>query len=190
MLFKLALRNLTAKPARTLATILAIAAAVAMIFVMLSFKPAVYEYMYATGTAISGDCEIRISTSSSSDRLTATSGLADADGNPKVEGIEKVVPSLKLYATVGGDYVQVRGFAYGNAASAAADIQILQHIELADGSLDGMRSDDVVISENAAKHFGVGVGDELKLALGGRIKRVYVKATAKDSGYFLADAPY
>ncbi len=189
MLFKLAFRNILAKPARAVATVLAIAAAIAMIFAMLSFKPAVYEYMYSADAAVSGGYEIRISASSSSDRLTATAGLVDENGAPKIEGIEKVVPSLKLFATVGDDYVQVRGFGYGGE-DAENNIQILQKINVYEGSTKGMLSDDAIISRAAAKHFGVGVGDMLSLELGNRRKTVYIKAIANDSGYFLADSPY
>lgn len=191
MLFKLALRNITAKPVRAIATVIAIAAAIAMSFAMLSFKPAVYEFMYATQTAVSGGYDIRISTSSSSSRLTATSSLLDEAGKPNVEGVQSVVPSFKLFATVDDEYVQARGFAYGNENTAAEDMQILQRIQVAEGSLDDIKlPDDIVISRAAAKHFGVGVGDCLRLTLGGRSKDLYVKVIARDSGYFLADSPY
>ena len=69
-LFKLALKNITSKPLRSVVTVLAIAVAVAMIFAMLSFSPAVYEYIYSTQTSASGRSDIIISTNSSSDRIT------------------------------------------------------------------------------------------------------------------------
>ena len=43
-MLKLALKNIFSKPLRTLATILAIAVVVAMIFCMISFKGAVFDY--------------------------------------------------------------------------------------------------------------------------------------------------
>ena len=49
-MLKLALRNILSKPFRAAATVLAVAVSVAMIFAMLSFGGAVYEYIYSTET--------------------------------------------------------------------------------------------------------------------------------------------
>ena len=187
MLFRLAMRNILSKPSRAVLTALGIAAAVAMIFSMLSFKPAVYGFMLTAETAISGDSDIVISTTSSSDRVAATGGLVDGEGNILVEGVEEVIPSLTLYATLNDEYVEVRGFA-GKEDRAAA-LTALRDIDVVRGSLDGMRGDDVVISSACAKHFGVDVGDGLKLTLGSRFKNVFVKAVAV-GGYFADDSPY
>lgn len=178
MIFKLALRNITSKPGRALATILAIAVAVAMIFAMLSFKSAVYGYILATETSASGNADIRISTTSSSSRIVEI-------GEPlqQVEGVDQVIPTLSLYATLGDEYVEVRGFREG-------ELDSLQHIELTNGSIDDLGIDQIVISEAAAEHFGTKVGDMLELSLGSMRVNFYVVGIASGSGYFLSDAPY
>ena len=94
-MFKLALKNITAKPFRFIATTLAVAVVVAMIFCMISFKGAVYDFIYATETASAGRSDITISTNSTSDRIMKDEPLQD------IEGIEQIVPSLKLYAMYG-----------------------------------------------------------------------------------------
>lgn len=72
---KLAFRNIFSKPLRSIATILAIAVVVAMTFCMISFKGAVYDYIYATETSAAGSADIVISTDSSSDRITKAEPL-------------------------------------------------------------------------------------------------------------------
>ena len=106
-MFKLALKNITSKPMRFVATTLAVAVVVAMIFCMISFKGAVFDYIYATETASAGVSDITISTNSTSDRIMKDDPLQS------VEGIEQIVPSLKLYAMYGEEYVGVRGFKKG-----------------------------------------------------------------------------
>jgi len=196
-LFKLAFRNISSKPFRSAATALAIAFAVAMIFAMLSFKGAVYDYIFSTQTAIAGDSDIRIVTNSSSARLTEVAGPLE---NLKTEGlIEEICPSLSLYATaVGkfsgaenfsfdGEYVGVRGFRAGQ-------LDALQKIKLKSGSFDklsgGINTDNVIISEAAAKHFGLSLGDIVELKLGGEAVKFLVEGIAEPSGYFLDDSPY
>ncbi len=188
MVFRLALRNIASKPLRAAATIVAIAAVVAMIFAMLSFKPAVFEYMLASETAASGDSDIIISTSSSSDRLTtALDGLVDGGGNILVDGVREVVPSFALYAKLGGEYVRVRGFKDGG--NLEKTICGLRDIDIYAGSLEGMKSDDAVISRATAKRFGLEVGDAIILSLGANSATLYVKAISENSGYFLGEAP-
>lgn len=180
-MFKLALKNITAKPFRFIATTLAVAVVVAMIFCMISFKGAVYDFIYATETASAGRSDITISTNSTSDRIMKDEPLQD------IEGIEQIVPSLKLYAMYGDEYVGVRGFKKGQLES-------LAEIDIIDGDIlrmqSGERSDDIVISQNAAKHFGLKVGDRAEFSLGTKKVVCYVGAIAKQSGYFLDDAPY
>ena len=177
-MLKLALRNIKSKPWRTVATVMAIAVAIAMIFAMLSFRGTVYDYIGATETAVAGSSSVKISAQSSSDRVFDVAGdLMD------IAGVEEVVPSLYLYAEIGGEYVQARGFENSS-------LEKLQKIEIESGELNSSLSDNVVISKNAAKHFGVSVGDSLTLALGTRQIVVYVGAIAKVSGYFLDDSPY
>ncbi len=180
-MFKIALKNITSKPFRFVATTLAVAVVVAMIFCMISFKGAVYDYIYATETASAGISDITISTNSTSDRIMKDDALNEIDG------IEQIVPSLKLYALFGDEYVGVRGFKRDQ-------LETLATIEIAKGDIsdikNGNRADDVIISENAAKHFGLSVGDEIRLELGAKSIKCYVGAIAKQSGYFLDDSPY
>ena len=194
-MFRLALRNIKSKPVRTLATVLGIAMAVAMIFAMLSFKGAVYDFISASETAVAGSSDVKISTHSSSDRITTvTEDLENLKIEVEESGtvVEKsvdmdIVASLYLYATFEGEYVQARGFDTGF-------LDALQKIELVDGEigtiLDGTHIDNVVISERTAKHFGKKIGDEVVLTLGTKSTHLCVGAIAKASGYFLDDSPY
>lgn len=180
-MFKLALKNITSKPLRFVATTLAVAVVVAMIFCMLSFKGAVYDYIYATETASSGISDITISTNSTSDRIMKDEPLQSIDG------VEQIVPSLKLYAMYDDEYVGVRGFKKGQLESLAT-------IEVIEGDIfkmqSGERTDDIIVSKDAAKHFGFSVGDRVEFTLGTKSVVCYIGAIAKQSGYFLDDAPY
>lgn len=181
-MLKLALKNLTSKPLRTIATILAVAVAVAMIFCMISFKGAVFDYIYKTETSAAGNSDIVISTNSNSDRITTV-----AQPLKDIEEVKDIVPSLNLYALLGDEYVSVRAFV-------ANQLQTLQKIDVAQGDLSGMESgvneDNIVVSRAAAEHFGLKVGDNLKLKLGANEVNFYVGAIAEQSGYFLDDSPY
>ena len=178
-MLKLALRNIKSKPWRTIATIVSIGVAVAMIFAMLSFKNAVFDFISASETAISGNSDIKISAQSSSDRITQVTSDLES-----VEGIKTITPSLYLYAELAGEYVQARGFEAGK-------FEVLQKIDAVKGkSTENLKADDVVISEAAAKHFKVDVGDRLELKLGANSVNLYVGAIAKNVGYFLDDSPY
>lgn len=181
-MLKLALKNIFSKPLRTLATILAIAVVVAMIFCMISFKGAVFDYIFATETAAAGDSDIVISTNSSSDRITNV-----AKPLKNIEEVQDIVPSLKLFALYGDEYVAVRAFVKDQ-------IETLQKIDVASGDISAMISganeDNVVVSKAAAEHFGLSVGDNVRLRLGDNEVSFYVGAIAEQSGYFLDDAPY
>ncbi len=181
-MFKLALRNISSKPLRAIATILAIAVAVAMIFCMLSIKSAVYDYIYQTEVSTSGNSDIRISTNSSSDRIVSV-----ATPLKEIEGIDNIVPSLTLYALLNDEYVQLRGFEIGH-------VEDLQNIQIVDGDVkslnDGINEDNIIISQNAAEHFNLKVGDRIELTLGNNKASFYVGGISKGSGYFLDDAPY
>ena len=108
MTFALALRSLKAKPLRTLASVAAIAVAVAMFFCMFSFEGAVYDYVYAVETADFGDSDIIISQKSGGDRIAPDDPLYD------VEGVESVTATVSLYALMDGEgeeeYLRLRGF--------------------------------------------------------------------------------
>lgn len=178
---KLAFRNLLSKPLRTIATIVAIAVVVAMTFCMISFKGAVYDYIYATETSGAGCADIVVSTDSSSDRITKAEPLKS------LAEAKEVVATLKLYALLKDEYVTVRGFEN-------EQLQSLQKINVLQGEIDtlqeGRNDDNVVISSACAKHFGLNVGDMFKLSLGQRNVNCYVGAIADGDGYFLSDAPY
>ncbi len=177
-MLKLALRNLKSKPWRAVATVIGIAVAVAMIFAMLSFKGTVYDYISASETAVAGSSDVKIATQSSSDRVTSVT-----DDLLAVNGVKTVVPSLYLYATLGDEYVQARGFEDNQR-------EVLQSIDVVSGNIPSLNADDIILSEKAAKHFGVNLGDMLTLKLGSNSIKVYVGAIAKNSGYFLSDSPY
>lgn len=181
-MIKLAFRNLKSKPFRTVATVLAIAVAVAMIFCMLSFKGAVYNFIFASETAMAGNSDIRIATNSSSDRV-----LDITQSIESIDGIKTVCPSLGLYALLNGEYVQVRGFEDGK-------LEALQKIQVLSGSVqsigDRANIDNIVISQSAAEHFGLNVGDRISLSLGNRSIQLFVGVISANSGYFLDDSPY
>ncbi len=179
-MLKLALRNILSKPFRAAATVLAVAVSVAMIFAMLSFGGAVYEYIYSTETCVSGNSDIVIATNSSSDRITqVTEPLKNASG------VEFVCPSLTLYALLDGEYVQIRGFDKGES-------QLLQKFDILRGDADELdvNSDNIVISADAAERFGLDVGARIELKLDRQTAYFYVCAVADKSGYFLGDAPF
>ncbi|MEG1529480.1 MAG: ABC transporter permease, partial [Clostridia bacterium] len=179
MTAKLALRNITSKPLRSVATIIAIALAVAMIFCMLSFKSAVYEYIFATETADVGNSDIIVTYNSSGDRLTDTAPLQN------VEGIKTVTPVLSLFAMLGDEYVRVRGFESGKICN-------LQNITVIEGSIDDLNSanDNIAISKKSAEHFGFKIGSAVTLKLGNNAKDFYVAVIADSDGYFLGDSPF
>lgn len=161
---------------------LAVAVAVAMIFCMLSFKSAVFDFIYATENSKVGDSHIVISTNSSSDRITSVSQPLR-----QLEGIERITPSLTLYALLDGEYVQLRGFEKGH-------IEDLQTVSVSEGEIgnlnSGVNDDNIIISRSAAEHFGLKVGNRISLSLGENSAYFYVCAIAEQSGYFLDDAPY
>lgn len=81
------------------------AVAVAMIFCMISFKGAVFDYIYETETSAAGNSDIVISTNSNSDRITTV-----AEPLKNIEEVKDIVPSLNLYALYKNEYVSVRAF--------------------------------------------------------------------------------
>ena len=186
-MFKLALRNIKSKPWRTVVAVFGIAVAVAMIFAMLSFRSAVFDYISASETAVAGSSDIKIATKSSSTRITTVTPELDAlevqDGNGMRAVDLSIYPSLYIYAQLADEYVQARGFDTG-------EFEALQKLDLLSGSTSSLNTDDVIISKSAAEHFGVDVGSPLTLSLGSNNTTVYVAAIAKNSGYFLDDSPY
>lgn len=180
----LALKNLKAKPLRTLASVLAISVCVAMFFCMFSFESAVYEYVFAVETADQGDSDIMIAAKSGGNRIISVAPLRE------VEGVEKVAATVSLYALAErgdepGEYVRLRGFEDG-------DVEALRAVELAEGELP-VKSDDVIVSRAAAEHFGWRTGGVItvrKLTSVGGTVNFYIKGIAENTGYFLSDSPY
>lgn len=182
MTLKLALRNIISRPWRAAATAAAIAIAVAVIFCMLSFKGAVYQYVYATETSEAGDSDIIITYNSSGDRILSAEQLKALDS---VEGIGRVTPSLSLYAMLNGEYVTARGFDGG-------ELTDLNAIAPVKGSIDALNSNynRAAISTAAAEHFHLNEGDIAILSLGGRSASFIISVIAEGDGYFLNDAPF
>lgn len=125
---------------------------------MISFKGAVFDYIYETETSAAGNSDIVISTNSNSDRITTV-----AEPLKNIEEVKDIVPSLNLYALYKDEYVSVRAFV-------SSQLQTLQKIDVAYGDLSGMESganeDNIVVSKAAAEHFGLRVGDNVRLKLG------------------------
>ena len=185
MTLSLALKSLKAKPLRTVASVLAVAVAVAMFFCMFSFESAVYRYVFEVETADFGDSDIMITAKSGGDRIALVQPLYD------VEGVESVTPTVSVYAlTAFGDeedeeYLRLRGFDEGGIAG-------LDGLEIIAGDLE-LRSDDVVISKAAAERFSLRVDDRLPvrgMTSGGKQVNFYVGAIAENRGPFAADSPY
>ena len=179
MIFKLALKNISSKPLRAVATVLVIAISVALVFSMLSFSDAVYDYLFQVETAGAGISDVTLKTNSTSDRITGVSGL---DG---IEGVDKVVPTLNMYALSKGQYLSLRGFDKGDYET-LADIDVVE----GDISLLDQNIDNVVVSESMAKEFDLKVGSSLQIESGEKKLTFYVVAIAKNNGYFLTDSPH
>lgn len=175
---KFALKNIKSKPLRVIGTVLSIAVVVAMIFCMLSFKDAVYRFIYASETADAGSSDIVILTKSDSDRITSVSGPLHT-----IDGIDEIVPSLSVYAVLNGEYIQVRGYEDGKTES-------LQKIDYISKDSGEMNSDSIIISDKCAAHFALEIGDMVSLTLGSNSANFYVYGIAESSGYFLSDSPY
>ena len=185
MTLSLALKSLKAKPLRTVASVLAVAVAVAMFFCMFSFESAVYRYVFEVETADFGDSDIMITAKSGGDRIALVQPLYD------VEGVESVTPTVSVYAlTAFGDeedeeYLRLRGFDEGGIAG-------LEGLDIIAGDLE-LRSDDVVISKATAERFSLRVDDRLPvrgMTSGGKQVNFYVGAIAENRGPFAADSPY
>ena len=179
MTFKLALKNISSKPWRAVATIFVVAVAVSLIFAMLSFSDAVYEYLFQVETATSGVSDITIKTNSTSDRITRKDGIEN------IEGVDKVVATLNLYGLFENQYISLRGFDKG-------DYETLSAIAMKEGHLSDLDKniDNVVISESMAEEYSLEVGSLLQVKAGDKTINFYVVGIAEESGYFLQNTPY
>lgn len=175
---KLALKNIKSKRLRTAATVLVIAAAVALLFCMFSFRSVVYKYILATETAASGDADVLISTYSANSSITDTGGLAS------VTEVDDVVATLSMYTMYDNDYVRIRGFEIGKADS-------LQKITITAGSLPEFDCNpySIIVSEAFAKKHALNIGDFLDLGNGSTPITFQVCAIAQNDGYFFGENP-
>ena len=97
---------------------------------------------------------------------------------------QAAVGTLEFYWLFNDEYVNLRGFEPGEISS-------LNKIDVLYGSIDNMAMDDIVISKDCALHFGLRVGDTLKMA--GMNKATHnftVAAIADNTGYFCGGGPY
>jgi len=177
-MLKYALKNITSKPLRTVGIVLTIAIVVAMVFCMLSFKSAVYEFIYASETSSKGSSDILISTKSNTSRIVNISNELK-----NVDGIKEIIPSLTIYALFNDEYVQLRGYEKEN-------IETIQTIKyLSKESLE-FNSDSIVISKTCADRYNLSIGNKLDFKLGNYKASFYVWGISENSGYFLSDSPY
>ncbi|MDR3217209.1 MAG: ABC transporter permease [Clostridiaceae bacterium] len=170
-MFKLAIRNLIEKPLKLAAQILAVAFAVTLIFAVLSYKQAVYNYLYDIETLFSGDSDIVISYGAGDSRITAAKDLS------AVTDIEYAVGVLEFYGLAEDEYVRVVGVG-------KSDLERVQSIEYTNPFAYQMRDDDAVISESFAAGRGLKVGDGFILSVMGKDRRLFVGAIAKSGGWF------
>jgi hypothetical protein len=105
-MLKIIWKSLWAKPARTLASIFAVAVSVMMFFSIFSFRGVVEQFVDGRERSFYGDSDISIETSSSGDRLW---GL-DTFELCHISGTASIVPSLTLYSLLGDEYIYCRGF--------------------------------------------------------------------------------
>ena len=182
MTAKLAIRNVTSKIGRTIATAVAIAIAVGAIFLILSFKSTIFNFLLVRGSAdSSAEHGVHISYSASGDK-TITLETVDAH----TETVGHSVGTLEFYWLYGNEYVNLRGFEPGEIAS-------LNKIDVLYGNLEDVYQyeDNVIISKSAALHFGLKVGSGMQMT--GMNKSVHtftVAAIADDTGYFAGGGPY
>ncbi len=181
MTAKLAIRNVTSKIGRTIATAVAIAIAVGAIFLILSFKETIFNYLLVRGSSnSSAEHGVHISYSASGDK-TVTLEAVDKYNDI----VEHSVGTLEFYWLYGDEYVNLRGFEPGEIAS-------LNNIDVLYGNLEDVNKyeDNVVISKSAALHFGLKVGSGMQMT--GMDKTIHtftVAAIADDKGYFAGGGP-
>ena len=182
MTAKLAIRNVTSKIGRTIATAVAIAIAVGAIFLILSFKSTIFNYLLVRGSSdSSAEHGVHISYSASGDK-TITLEAVDAH----TDVVEHSVGTLEFYWLYGDEYVNLRGFEPGEIAS-------LNKLDILYGSLEDVNKyeDNVIISKSAALHFGLKVGSGMKMTGMNKVDHTFtVAAIADDTGYFAGGGPY
>ena len=174
MIVKLAYRNVISKVGRTLATVVAVAISIAAIFLILSFKDAIYDYISRTPIANSGtEYGVHIKYSPNGDKTITI------DAAKNHEEVEDVSPTLEFYWLFNNEYVSLRGFQEGKLDS-------LNAITAKYGSMEDIKySDDVIISYSTAKYFNLRLGDTMIFKGTNNVEYPFTVAViAEDTGYF------
>ena len=174
MIAKLAFKNVISKIWRTLATVVAVAISIAAVFLILSFKSAIYDYISRNSIANTGtEYGVHIKYSPNGDK-TITIDAARAH-----EEVEDVSPSLEFYWLFNDEYVSLRGFQEGKLDSLNEVIPMY-------GSMDDIKNvDDVIISYTTAKYFNLRLGDCFTFVSTKNVPYKFeVKVIAEDEGYF------
>lgn len=130
--------------------------------------------------ASAGVSDITISTNSTSDRIMKDDPLQS------VEGIEQIVPSLKLYAMYGEEYVGVRGFKKDSSKRLQNRDYRRRHSQVAKRRAE-RRYNRIA---RCGKTFRMERGRQGGVCARNEKVVCYIGAIAKQSGYFLDDAPY
>ena len=174
MIAKLAYKNVISKIWRTLATVVAVAISIAAVFLILSFKSAIYDYISRNSIANTGtEYGVHIRYSPNGDK-TITIDAARAH-----EEVEDVSPSLEFYWLFNDEYVSLRGFQEGKLDS-------LNEVKPMYGSMDDIKNvDDVIISYSTAQYFNLHLGDHFTFVGTNNVSYMFeIKVIAEDEGYF------
>ena len=174
MIAKLAFRNVISKIGRTLATVVAVAISIAAIFLILSFKDAIYDYISQTPIANSGtEYGVHIKYSPNGDKTITI------DAAKNHEEVEDVSPTLEFYWLYNDEYVSLRGFKEGKLDS-------LNAITAKYGSMEDIKySDDIIISYSTARYFNLRLGDTMIFKGTNNVEYPFTIAViAEDDGYF------
>ena len=174
MIAKLAFRNVISKIGRTLATVVAVAISIAAIFLILSFKDAIYDYISQTPIANSGtEYGVHIKYSPNGDKTITI------DAAKNHEEVEDVSPTLEFYWLYNDEYVSLRGFKEGKLDS-------LNAITAKYGSMEDIKySDDIIISYSTARYFNFRLGDTMIFKGTNNVEYPFTIAViAEDDGYF------
>lgn len=181
MIFKLALRNLTEKPFRSVSLAIVIALTIAISFCVLSYSGAAGFYVNAVEKAETGESDIKIVYRSDGSRIIDTSAL-----NGMMGDFEYCVGSLTVFGMIeNGSYVRVRGFEKN-------DLEKIHSLSCVQGSVENLleRSDNVAVSESAAKALNLKIDSQISVTVMNKTKAFYVAAIASDDGYFAGDYPF
>ncbi|HRU84235.1 MAG: FtsX-like permease family protein [Christensenellales bacterium] len=171
-MLKLVFKNLFGKPLRLIATVLAAVLSVAVIFSVLSFDEAVYDYLQNTLTAESGEADIKISYGVGGARIF------NAEAAKELLPTEYAVGALSVYGSCGGEYIKLRGIN-------KTEVEKLRKISIAEGkAVAELRSDDAIVSEGFAAANELALGSRMEIEVLGKTRQAYVAIIAKSEGFF------